>query len=117
LENILADFGAELLFDLEPALGIRARHFFFSLISNCLAELGGTDSGASPEPLRAVPITQALAVDGKKWHPREREGRECGVSRFMTSEDDYRRWGLQPRATILNATWRRHAEEKPTDRS
>jgi hypothetical protein len=59
-----------------------------------LAELGGTDGGASPEPLRAVPSlkfwllkgrsgTLANARAGRRW-PR------YGFS-FTSSEDDYRR--------------------------
>jgi hypothetical protein len=53
LENVLANFGAELVFDSLPTLLIRTRHIFF-LWSDVMWNSGGTDGGTVPVPLRAV---------------------------------------------------------------
>ena len=71
LENILADFGAELFFHSQPTFLIRAGHFLFSEGRVVAAELGETDSGDSAGAVTRGYITEAESWWlGGGWFPR-----------------------------------------------
>ena len=71
LENVLADFGAKLLLHSQPALLIRARHFFLWCRMVFLGTRWKRTAVIPPEPLRAVHHSKrTLMVVG--------EGVDCG---------------------------------------